>query len=207
MAGNHLALSRDARRLLYGIAQYTSSEDGLWMKEFNAGVLVHVGVKAGVFNRYTLAPSLFSFRGVKMFAMVSQEALVDIETFFRASLVERMLLNTQYYAPIRAIRISSTGKAFLEDPEHVSEEDRAAADRLIRCEACGGLVDFAVSRETEPNVKLVMNEVCNCKTRGAHRGKHFLEGLRPWQYKPIDTFFGIGSVAYAGRAYYLGGAS
>jgi hypothetical protein len=81
IAPNAPELSRDARRLLYAISAYSNPEGDLskqiWMKVDTIYVLGLLGIKAQVFSEYDMAPALFPFRGVKMFAMLSQEAIED----------------------------------------------------------------------------------------------------------------------------------
>ncbi len=125
-------LSSDALRLLYAIALYTDTAERSWLKEFTISVIAHMGVKRGVFTQYSLAPSLFSFRGVKMYAIVSQHALGDLDVFFRAGLVERILLNTQFYSQISALRLGPSSYLVLGEQGMllISDDDSRIRDVL-----------------------------------------------------------------------------
>lgn len=197
-------LSSDALRLLYAIALYTDTAERSWLKEFTISVIAHLGVKRGVFTQYSLAPSLFSFRGVKMYAIVSQHALGDLDVFFRAGLVERILLNTRFYSQISALRLAPQGHELIGQDDTLTEKDRRAVEALIRCDVCGKLIDFAVSREESPHVRLIMNKVCSCRTAGVHRGADFWRGRRSHAAERIASFFSIGDVDYAGKPFFLG---
>lgn len=172
-----------------------------WLKEFVVNAIVHLGAKRGVFTDYDLAPSLFGFRGVKMFAMISQEALGDMNRFFESGLIEKMLLSTQHYAPIEAVRLCKGGLALM-DSDTITDADREAVQPLIRCTTCGRLLDFAVSRESEPTVHLVMNRVCDCMTGGQHRTDDDWEAP-PEALERLDDFFSLGSVSYRARPFFL----
>ena len=107
MSEEQISYSRDALRLLYAISAYTPLKDNCpsprWLKVNTLYVIALSGVKSGAFTDYDLAPTLFPFRGIKMFAMVSQEAAEDINTFIKDNLIEKILLNTWFYATITGV--------------------------------------------------------------------------------------------------------
>jgi len=210
-------VQRDARRLLYAVSEYTgSSGEHPWLKEFVLSAIVCLGTERGTFREYDPAPSLYSFRGVKMFAMLSQEALADLDVLFRAGLLEKLLLNTRHYSTITAVRATPQGREYLDRKGVLTPEDRAAVDALIRCGKCGKLYDFPVFREeisstntetgdntSDVRVRLVMSRVCPHQTKGRHRfSDRWHESCRG-KVDRLDSFFGIGSVSYAGTAFFI----
>ncbi len=119
--------SRNAVRMLYAIEACTGESGGgrwPWLKEYVVAIVVHLGIDEGVFTTYDKAPSLFAFHGIKRFAMTSQEANLDIADFFDRGYIQKMLLNTWYYASISAVRISDAGREVLR--ERLTDEDRKA---------------------------------------------------------------------------------
>ena len=201
-------LTRDALRLLYVLGQYSRHPDGgvrRWMRMDSLYVIALLGVKSGAFTGYDLAPALFQYRGVKMFAMLSHEAGEDVNFFFNHKLVERILLNTWFYATLTGVRITDTGIALLR--ERLTDEDRQTVKDIIRCKACGGLTDFAASVEEDPDVHLVMCRVCECQTGGRHKqGDDWLKTCRSAVTR-IDDFFGIGEVEYVASPFFFGDAN
>ena len=201
-------LSKDAVRLLYAIGRYSRNGEGTgagWMRKDGLDVVAHLGVKSGVFSGYDLAPALYQYRGVKMFAMLCHEADEDVDVLFRANLIERILLNTWFYATLTGVRITDAGEKLLRD--HATEADRAAVNGITECKRCGRLTDFAVSVEDVPKVHLVMCQVCTCRTKGRHRqGDDWCRSCKLMNMR-IDGFFGIGDVEYVASPFFFPGAN
>lgn len=196
-----MELSRDALRLLYAISKY--GENGgrqRWLKLHSLHVIVHLGVHSGAFADYDLAPVLFPFRGIKMFAMVSPEAEEDVELLLEGSLIEKVLLSSWFYATVTGLRATDAGMERLQTS--LSDEDRTAVDSLVVCPRCGQLLDFAVCREDQPEVHLVMHRVCRCMTRGRHTRDDMWARSRHAKNR-IDKFFSIGQVAFSSKPFYL----
>jgi hypothetical protein len=204
-------LSQDARRLLYAISAYSNPVDDfskrVWMKVDTIYVLALLGVKAKVFSDYDVSPSLFPFRGVKMFAMLSQEAIDDVNTLFHAHLIDKIVLSTWYYDTITAVAINQRGAEVMA--RQVLPEDRRAVSGLIRCSSCQQPVDFAVAPEefsaerTGKEVNLVMHKVCKCHTKSLHTSDDGWHQRRA-QSEPIAEFFSIGEVEYSAEPYFMG---
>jgi len=136
-----------------------------------------------------------------MFAMLSHEAGEDVDVLFRSQLVERILLNTWFYATLTGVRTTETGERLLR--ERISPEDKKAVDRIVRCGKCGSLLDFAVSLVQTPSVHLVMCRACNCHTGGHHReGDDWLSGCEDPGLR-IEGFFGIGEVEYVASPFFI----
>ncbi len=197
-------MSKDMLRLLYVIGLYTSGANRPWLKDFNISVIVNLGVTAGVFGQYDLAPSLTNFRGTKMFARISQEAIGDVELLFSRGYIDRMLLNTRYYAPTAATRISEKGIDLIEKKNCVSAEDKIALDRILRCGSCKKLLDFAVGRESFPIERLMISKVCDCFSNGKHRSEDFWCCRKAQKGQIIEGFFSIGDIEYKSTPYFLG---
>jgi hypothetical protein len=208
---NDPELSRDARRLLYAISAYSNPADDLstrvWMKVDTVYVLALLGIKAGVFSNYDVAPALFPFRGVKMFAMLSQEAIDDVNTLFHTHLIDKIVLSTWYYDTITGIAINKRGVEIMA--QQVSPADRSAIDRLTRCSSCNGLADFAVApdvrtgADTGKAVSLVMHKVCKCQTRALHTKQDEWHRGRV-SSEPIAEFFSFGEVEYSAKPFFWG---
>jgi hypothetical protein len=197
--------SRDAIRLLYAVSAYTPLRDNIpgsrWLKVNTLYVIALSGIKSGAFSDYDLAPTLFPFRGIKMFAMVSQEAAEDINTFFKDGLIEKILLNTWFYATITGVRITKKGLQVLS--EHLKDEDKKVIDPLIYCADCSCLVDFAVSIEQKPDIHLQMNRVCPHRAKGLHNRDDYWTKKIKKDVIPITDFFSIGDVEYKSKAFFL----
>lgn len=197
--------SRDALRLLYAIGAYSNPEKNfshrLWMKFDSIYVLALLGVRSGAFEGYDVAPALFPFRGIKMFAMISQEAVEDVQMFFRERLVDKILLNTWFYATITGLAVTAEGQALLD--EFITDEDRKVMDEIIYCRKCRHIMDFAVTVEDEPKVHLVMTRVCRCQTKGLHTKDDAWGKLCPKVIERIEDFFSIGQVEYRAEPYFL----
>ena len=201
-------VTRDARRLLYTIDLYSKragAEGASWMRKDGLDVVVHLGAKSGTFSGYDLAPSLFQYRGVKMFAMLSHEADEDVAVLFHRELVERILLNTWFYATLTGIRPTKRGEELLRDT--LTDEDMVSVDRIVKCAKCGQLFDFAASVADAPSVHLVMCRVCSCQTGGKHRQRDdwFRDCCTPDMR--INSFFGIGEVEYVASPFFIGRVS
>ncbi|NOZ23357.1 MAG: hypothetical protein GXP25_19965 [Planctomycetes bacterium] len=189
----------DTLRLLYAIDEYTKPQEGdgcqRWLKEQAITVIATLGVKGAVFRNYDVAPSLITLRGVKMFAMMSQEALADIARLYHDGMIEKSRVSTSYYATLRAYRTTPAGRETLQ--KNLSRGSRQGVDRVIRCAKCGGLVDFALSIEQKPKKRLVMNRVCGCSTDGKHVAS---DVWRPTceapEISPVEDFFSIGFLEY-----------
>jgi len=195
----------DTFRLLYAIGEYTKPREGepgqRWLKEQAVSVIVTLGVKGAVFRTYDLAPSLIMFRGVKMFAMMSQEALGDVAKLYQDGMIEKSRINTSFYATIRAYRITRAGLDLVK--RNLSRGSMEGIDRIIRCEACGTLVDFALSEEAWPQRRLAMNRVCACTAKGQHtdsgRWPPTHDGA---QASVVEDFFSIGFLEYRAEAFW-----
>ena len=198
-----VAVSRDLVRLLYAISLYTSGKPHRWLKEFNVSVIAYEGVRKGVFEGYHLTPSMFEFRGVKMFAIVSQDALGDLDLAFGVGLIHRILLNTRFYDQITAVRISERGEGVLQDKEGLTDADSQSVRDLVSCPKCGQLVDFAVSGQDDQTCRLIMNRVCACETGGAHRDRDVWDTSSIEAGQDIGGFFSIGTARYACRAFFM----
>jgi len=207
MDGGPETLSRDALRLLHVIDLYSkrsSDNSRCWMRKDSLDVVAHLGAQAGVFSGYDLAPSLFQYRGVKMFAMLSHEADEDIALLFRNKLVERILLNTWFYATLTGIRTTEAGRKLLK--EKLTDEDIAAVTPIVKCGKCRQLLDFAASVVDVPSTHLVMCRVCNCQTGGRHhQGDDWCKGQYAGDMQ-IESFFGIGEVEYVASPFFIGRA-
>ena len=198
-----VAVSRDLVRLLYAVSLYTKGKPHRWLKEFNVSVIAYEGVRKGVFEGYHLTPSMFEFRGVKMFAIVSQDALGDLDLAFDVGLIHRILLNTRFYDQITAVRISERGEGVLQDKEGLTDADRQSVHDLVSCPKCGQLVDFAVSGQDDQTCRLIMNRVCACETGGAHRDRDVWDTSSIEAGQDIGGFFSIGTARYACRAFFM----
>jgi len=197
----------DTLRLLYAIDEYTRPREGdtgqRWLKEQAVIVIATLGVKGAVFRSYDVAPSLITLRGTKMFAMMSQEALGDVARLYRDGMIEKSRVNTSYYATIRAYRTTPEGTELVRNS--VSEGSRRMVDRVIKCEKCGNLVDFALSIESKPERRLVMNRVCACSTGGRHLADDVWRAACPnADCRPIEDFFSIGFLEYRTEAFWGG---
>ena len=204
--GLTMQLDRDAIRLLYTLQSYSipngASTPQCWLKLDLLHAIAHLGITSGVFETYDLAPALLPFRGIKMYAMISQEVVEEVGHFFDENLVEKLLLNSWFYATVTAIRITSTGLRLLD--ETLTDEDRDAVDNLVRCPKCNSVLDFAVATERKPEVRLVMNRVCSCLTRGRHRRDDDWLAKCPPGVCPIEGFFSIGEVQYKSKPFFFG---
>ena len=195
----------DTLRLLYAIDEYTRPREGdkgqRWLKEQAITVIATQGVKGDVFRSYDVAPSLITCRGVKMFAMMSQEALGDVARLYRDGMLEKSRINTSYYATIRTYRATAAGRELVK--RNVSRGSRQGVDRVIKCEKCGGLVDFALSKEKAPEPRLVMNRVCSCGTGGKHQTNDLWRATcQDAEISPIEDFFSIGFLEYRTEAFW-----
>lgn len=196
----------DARRLLYAISLYAKDPEGnLWLKDFSVSVIAHLGSVAGVFDRYDIAPALYEFRGVKTFAQISQEAIDDVDLLFHYQLIEKIILNTRFYTTTTGIRLSKKGIQILSHPDTLSDDDRSSIKQLLQCPICGNLLDFAVYREKEPSVNLMVLRICTCQSHGdTYRKEDFCQQFL-MQGENVETFFSLGDVAYRSRPFFLGG--
>lgn len=200
------SLSKDPIKLLYAINLYTNNKHHPWLKDFCVNVIVHVGVIGGIFEHYDLAPCLTDFRGIKMFARISQEALGDLDLLFRRNLIERLLLNTRFYAPAGAVRISDSGLLLLKESDYLSADDREDIERILKCNVCGNILDYLVWYETTPSVRLMVGKMCSCMSRGLHRtDDEWMPDDAVKSRIAIEGFFTIGNISYKGRPCFLGG--
>jgi hypothetical protein len=195
----------DTFRLLYAIGEYTKPGEGgadqRWLKEQAVSVIVTLGVKGAVFRTYDLAPSLIMFRGVKMFAMMSQEALGDVAKLYQDGMIEKSRISTSFYATIRAYRITPAGLALVK--RNLSRGSMEGIDRIIRCDACGKLVDFALSDEGGPERRLAMNRVCGCGTEGKHMDSDRWTPIHDGaEVSVVEDFFSIGFLEYRTEAFW-----
>ncbi len=198
--------SRDALRLLFLVSLYTGCNARPWLKDFNISIIVHLCVRAGLFENYDLAPSIIDFRGIKMFALVSQEAVRDSEVLFRNKLIERIILNTRYYASMTATRISDKGMDLIQKLKILSEDELKKLDKILKCPKCGKLMDFAVGRKDYPSVHLIITKACNCYSKGSHLENDLWFKAGHMEEFIIEDFFSIGSVEYKCKPYFFGGS-
>jgi len=216
-------LDADARILLELIAAYAPAPgpqtplDG-WLKEYVLGVIVHEGVLQGLFERYTLAPSLFRFRGFERYALIAQAVATDLARLSSAGFVEKMILSTWYYAPIEAVRLTQKGADYLQAQPSASVS--ADVDRLIRCgkNGCRQLMEYAVAifEQSPPaatqsgHSSIRVFKVCQCQVGSSyHLTDSWLASLKGGGHakaagapKEIETFFSIGDVAYLAKPFF-----
>lgn len=197
--------SRDALRLLYAIGAYSNPDGDLsnrvWLKMHSICVVALLGVKSGVFQGYDVAPALFPFRGIKMFAMISQEAIEDVQSFFRNKHVDKVLLNTWFYSTITGVAVTADGQNLID--EFVTEDDRLQIDRIIYCAKCRSPLDFAVEIQHTPRTHMVMNRVCRCQTGGRHiRDDEWFSACGTVDNR-VEDFFSIGEIEYRAEPFFM----
>lgn len=218
---DRLEHDRDGLRLLSVIRAYTGvPEDGApsarWLKEYVLSVIVSEGIKQGVFSRYSRCPSLFEFRGVERFALVSQEIWPELNDLANMEMVEKIVISTCFYAPMEGVRITTSGKRYLD--EHGTSEDLEAVDRLTRCQAphCGQLFDYAVlvnpavaaGEASLSATSMRLFKVCRCAVGTGHCGTdgwgsclNSARRNRRGRVSEVLDFFSIGGVAYTTEPY------
>ena len=105
-------LTPDQKKLLYLISKKgkirKDTGNIIWLKELSLLTLIFEGICRRIFENYDYAPSLVNFRGVKLYANVSQEYLIDIDVLIQRNFVSKLKLNTKYYDNITAYSVTHT---------------------------------------------------------------------------------------------------
>lgn len=175
-------LTADQKKLLYliSIKGRIKEENGniIWLKELSLLTLVFEGITRRIFDNYDYAPSLVNFRGVKLYANVSQEYLMDIDTLVQRNFVSKLKLNTKYYDNITAYSVTSV---FRNSENEIPDEMKAEIDGLMKCPKCDVTIKVLIERRKA----LIVCPEC--------------------RYSRVTGFFDIEHIPYHSVAYFSGG--
>lgn len=104
--------------------------------------LIFEGISKRIFENYDYAPSLVNFRGVKLYANVSQEYLLDIDTLIQRNFVAKLKLNTKYYDNITAYSATSD---FRKQEKDVPQETKDDINELMKCPKCTSIIKVLIN--------------------------------------------------------------
>jgi hypothetical protein len=202
-------LSGDARRLLMILGLYGSTPKGrrVWTKDFTLNAVVFQGIRAGLFDDYDLGLGMIHYLGNDYFAMCSHEAEGDLEKLFVRGIVQKVILNTQFYTPEVAWRLAAESFAMLDQPGFITTEDQAALRRLILCRHCKVRccdyvgVSSADRLDSEESRGRRLYRVCSCY-RSRLRYRDYSMRLLP-QDEYLPGFFNVGDCEYSGRPLFV----
>jgi hypothetical protein len=134
-------LTVDQKKLLYLISlKGRIREDNgniIWLKELALITLVFEGISRRIFKQYDYAPTLVSFRGVKLYANVSQEYMIDIDYLIKSQLVSKLKMNTKYYDNITAYAITHNANSVLSE---IPESRRKSINEFMKCPKCDDII-------------------------------------------------------------------
>lgn len=86
-----------------------------------------------IFKGYDFAPSLVNFRGVKLYANVSQEYMLAMDLLMNLNLVAKLKLNTKYYDNVTAYSVTEKGMVLLSEfPDRLKKQ----IDEPMKCPKC-----------------------------------------------------------------------
>jgi len=138
-------LTPDQKKLLYLISKKgkirKDTGNIIWLKELSLLTLIFEGICRRIFENYDYAPSLVNFRGVKLYANVSQEYLIDIDVLIQRNFVSKLKLNTKYYDNITAYSVAHT----YDTIEHeIPDEVKQQIDLLMKCPNCENIIKVLI---------------------------------------------------------------
>lgn len=175
-------LTGDQKKLLYLISKKGRVRDDtgniVWLKDLSLLTLVFEGISRRLFEGYDYAPSLVKFRGVKLYANVSQEYLLDIDSLNHQDFVAKLKLNTKYYDTITAYSVTSKFNSVRNELPEVATRE---IDQLMSCPKCDSMIKVHI----ENGQALIICPEC--------------------EYTRETGFFKIENIPYHSIAYFSGG--
>jgi hypothetical protein len=172
----------DQKKLLYLVSTKgrIRKDNGniIWLKELSLLALVFEGISRRIFENYDYAPSLVNFKGVKLYANVSQEYLLDIDILIQKNFIEKLKLNTKYYDNITAYSVSHRVNEIIQA---ITPEIKEMIDHLMTCPKCDTMIKVFVDNRKA----FIICPECN--------------------YKRETGFFNIENVPYHSVAFFSGG--